>query len=114
MIVYVVFGGMLATTWVQIIKALLLIAGTILLSVLVLAHFHFSLASFFSATTHVTYHEKGREIVKNFLEPGLRYKPPYGPLDLISLGLALIFGTAGGEEVARVVVARSRGWSAVA
>ena len=43
MIVYVVFGGMLATTWVQIIKAILLMAGTILLSILVLAHFHFSL-----------------------------------------------------------------------
>src|ERR1039457_6841772 len=59
MIAYVVFGGMLATTWVQIIKACLLIAGTILLSVLVLAHFHFSLASFFDAVPHVTYHEKG-------------------------------------------------------
>ena len=34
-------------------------------------------------------------MVKDFLQPGLRYKPPYGPLDLISLGLALIFGTAG-------------------
>ena len=42
MIVYVVFGGMLATTWVQIIKAILLMAGTILLSILVMAHFHFS------------------------------------------------------------------------
>src|SRR5438309_3106548 len=41
MIVYVVFGGMLATTWVQIIKAILLMGGTILLSILVLGHFHF-------------------------------------------------------------------------
>src|SRR5512133_1668534 len=40
MVAYVVFGGMLATTWVQIIKAILLMAGTVLLSVLVLAHFH--------------------------------------------------------------------------
>src|SRR6478736_182438 len=46
MIIYVVFGGMLATTWVQIIKAILLIAGTILLSILVMAHFGFSFASF--------------------------------------------------------------------
>ena len=91
MVAYVVFGGMLATTWVQIIKAILLIAGTILLSVLVLAHFHFSLASFFDAVAHVK--SGGKEV--NFLEPGLRYKPPYGPIDLISLGLALIFGTAG-------------------
>src|SRR5213596_1586149 len=51
MIIYVVFGGMLATTWVQIIKALLLIAGTILLSLLVLAHFGWSLTSFFNAAT---------------------------------------------------------------
>ena len=49
MIVYVVFGGMLATTWVQIIKAILLMAGTILLSILVMAHFHFSFGQFFGA-----------------------------------------------------------------
>src|SRR5436305_1407637 len=91
MVAYVVFGGMLATTWVQIVKAILLIAGTILLSVLVLAHFHFSFGQFFDAIAHVR--DGGR--VVNYLEPGLRYKPPYGALDLISLGLALIFGTAG-------------------
>src|SRR6201993_1853083 len=95
MIIYVVFGGMLATTWVQIIKAILLMGGTILLSILVMAHFHFSFGAFFDAIGHVTYHEKGQEVVKDFLTPGLRYKPPYGALDLISLGLALIFGTAG-------------------
>ncbi len=96
MIVYVVFGGMLATTWVQIIKAILLMAGTLLLSILVMAHFHFSFGQFFGAIAHVTYHDaKGVVVVKDFLQPGLRYKPPYGPLDLISLGLALIFGTAG-------------------
>jgi cation/acetate symporter len=91
MVAYVVFGGMLATTWVQIIKAILLMGGTILLSILVLAHFHFSLGEFFTAVTQVN---DGGKVV-NFLSPGLRYKPPYGPLDLISLGLALIFGTAG-------------------
>src|SRR5208282_4585743 len=95
MIVYVVFGGMIATTWVQIIKAILLMAGTVLLSILVMSHFHFSFAAFFDAIGHVTYHDKGQEVVKDFLQPGLRYKPPYGPLELISLGLALIFGTAG-------------------
>src|SRR3974390_1015901 len=42
-LIYVVFGGMIATTWVQIVKAILLMSGTCLLSVLVLAHFHFSL-----------------------------------------------------------------------
>src|SRR6476659_4266467 len=51
MIVYVVFGGMIATTWVQIIKAILLMGGTILLSILVLAHFGFSFAAFFDAVT---------------------------------------------------------------
>src|SRR5512143_550099 len=69
MIVYVVFGGMLATTWVQIIKAILLIAGTVLLSILVLAHFHFSFAAFFDAIAHVTYHDKGEVVVKDFLQP---------------------------------------------
>ncbi len=96
MIVYVVFGGMLATTWVQIVKAVLLMAGTVLLSILVMAHFHFRFAEFFGAIGSVTYHDaKGAVVVKDFLTPGLRYKPPYGALDLISLGLALIFGTAG-------------------
>ena len=91
MVAYVVFGGMLATTWVQIIKAILLMAGTILLSILVMAHFHFSFGDFFTAVTKV----KDGDKVVNFLTPGLRYKPPYGALDLISLSLALIFGTAG-------------------
>src|SRR5579862_2404147 len=96
MIVYVVFGGMIATTWVQIIKAILLMAGTFLLSILVLGHFHFSFAQFFAAIGQVTYHDaKGVQVTKDFLQPGLRFKPPYGALDLISLGLALIFGTAG-------------------
>ncbi len=91
MVAYVVFGGMLATTWVQIVKAVLLIGGTFLLSILVLAHFHFSLNEFFTAITQV---KDGTKVV-NFLTPGLRYKPPYGALDLISLGLALVLGTAG-------------------
>jgi cation/acetate symporter len=95
MVVYVVFGGMLATTWVQITKAILLMGGTVLLSILVLAHFGFSFATFFDAVGHVTYTENGRSVVQDFLKPGLRFKPPYGPLDLISLGMALIFGTAG-------------------
>jgi cation/acetate symporter len=96
MIVYVVFGGMLATTWVQIIKAVLLMSGTILLSFLVLKHFGFSFGAFFNAVANVQYHDAaGNLVTQNFLTPGLRYKPPYGALDLISLGMALIFGTAG-------------------
>jgi cation/acetate symporter len=95
MVIYVVFGGMLATTWVQIVKAILLMGGTIVLSILVLAHFDFSFANFFDAVGRVSYTEGGKQVVQDFLQPGLRFKPPYGALDLISLGMALILGTAG-------------------
>jgi cation/acetate symporter len=70
-------------------------SGTLLLSVLVLAHFDFSFSKFFTAIGQVTYHENGVQVTKDFLQPGLRFKPPHGALDLISLSLALIFGTAG-------------------
>jgi len=95
MVIYVVFGGMLATTWVQIVKAVLLSTCTLILAVLVLGHFHFHGGEFFAAATQVAYHEKGQPVVRDFLLPGLRYKPPYGPLDLVSLGFSFIFGTAG-------------------
>jgi cation/acetate symporter len=97
MIVYVVFGGMLATTWVQIIKAILLMAGTLLLSILVLAHFGFSFGNFFDAISHVP-DKMSAGGTKNFLQPGLYYfgpNKPYGVIDLISLCMALVFGTAG-------------------
>ena len=54
MLAYVLFGGMLATTWVQIVKAVLLMSGTILLSILVMARFHFSIFEFFEAIAGVT------------------------------------------------------------
>jgi cation/acetate symporter len=93
MIVYVVFGGMLATTWVQIIKAILLMGGTILLSVLVMAKYGFSFTAFFDAISHVTSTgADGVQVTQDFFTPGLKFK---NPLELISLGLALIFGTAG-------------------
>ncbi len=95
MIVYVVFGGMLATTWVQIVKAVLLMSGTLLLSILVLAHFGFSLDSLFDAAGNVKVQVAGNETTQDFMTPGRYYRPPYGALDLISLGMALIFGTAG-------------------
>jgi cation/acetate symporter len=96
MIVYVVFGGMLATTWVQIIKAILLMAGTLLLSILVLAHFGFSFGNFFKAISQVTYHDKaGAVVMKDFLQPGHYYSGPTKVIDLISLCMALVFGTAG-------------------
>ena len=95
MMTYVVFGGMLATTWVQIVKAVLLLSCTVVIVTLVFAHFRFNLGSFFSAASQVTYHQQGQSVVMDFLRPGLRYAPPHGPLDLISLGLALLFGCAG-------------------
>jgi cation/acetate symporter len=97
MLVYVVFGGMLATTWVQIIKALLLIAGALLLSFLVLQFHEFSFTKFFNAVAHADY--GGTAEPKNLMEPGLKFgvaaAGPWGPLDLISLCLGLVLGTAG-------------------
>src|SRR5881227_2064371 len=84
MIAYVLFGGMLATTWVQIVKAALLLAGALLLVLLVLARFHFNPAALFAAAA-----SKYGEAVLN---PG---KLVSNPLDTISLGMALMFGTAG-------------------
>lgn len=98
MIVYVVFGGMLATTWVQIVKAVLLMLGTILLSFLVMAKFGFSFSTFFDAVYNITGTVKdaaGNTETLHFTQPGLRYNGRWGALDLISLGVALIFGTAG-------------------
>src|SRR5215218_7675847 len=86
MLVYVIFGGMLATTWVQIVKAVLLMGGTILLSILVLARFGFSLTEFFAAVAKVTgkYCEVGTlkdgacpggaaPVTRDFTQPGLYY-----------------------------------------
>ena len=95
MMIYVIVGGMLATTWVQIIKAILLSSCTVVLTVLVLGHYHFHLGDFFAAASQISYHEGGRLVIRDFLQPGLRYKPPYGPIDVVSLGFVLIFGTAG-------------------
>jgi cation/acetate symporter len=109
MLIYVIFGGMLATTWVQIVKAVLLMSGTILLSVLVLARFHFSVFEFFDAVSRVTgtfcadggavrfdaCPDGSFAIVRDFTQPGLYYHGRWGALSLMSLGIALIFGTAG-------------------
>ncbi|UXN66644.1 cation/acetate symporter ActP (plasmid) [Phyllobacterium sp. A18/5-2] len=86
MMLYVTFGGMLATTWVQITKAVLLLSGTVLMSFLILSHFGYSLNALFSAA--VAIHPKGVAI----MAPGGLVKDPVSAL---SLGLALIFGTAG-------------------
>ncbi len=93
MVVYVVFGGMLATTWVQIIKAILLMSGSILLSLLVMAQFGFDLGKFLGSLSSIeSTAPDGTKIVRDFLTPGLLFKNPW---DQISLGMALVFGTAG-------------------
>ena len=109
MVGYVVFGGMTATTWVQIIKAGLLMTGAALLSIMVAAKSGFSPLQFF---VDIATSEKIAEHVKllpiylkevqagtatadagqRFLEPGLFLT---NPLDQISLGMALVLGTAG-------------------
>ncbi|WP_188519699.1 cation acetate symporter [Alsobacter metallidurans] len=86
MIVYVTFGGMVATTWVQIIKACLLLAGASFMAMMVLAKFGFNPEALFSKAVEV--HPKKIAI----MEPGSLIS---NPLSAISLGLALMFGTAG-------------------
>ena len=97
MLVYVVFGGMLATTWVQIIKAILLMAGAFALSWMVLGKFNFSLSAFFDAVSQATY--GGTKAPVNLLDPGMAYgataKNPWGAWDFVSLALGLVLGTAG-------------------
>ena len=91
MLIYVLFGGMLATTWVQIIKAALLLAASIALSLLVLAHFGFSLFAFRDAAMSAS---AGGHTV-DLLHTGLFFSGPQGAFDVVSLGLALVLGTAG-------------------
>ncbi|MEU5437929.1 cation acetate symporter [Streptomyces sp. NPDC020719] len=90
MIVYVTIGGMKGTTWVQMVKAVLLIAGTILITFLILLKFHFNLSDLLGTAA------KNSGKGSAFLEPGLKYgKTGTSKLDFISLGLALVLGTAG-------------------
>jgi cation/acetate symporter len=98
MITYVVIGGMKGTTYVQIVKAFLLMLGAILMAVLVGVAFKFNLSTLLGAAA-----EKSGK-ADAFLEPGLRYgkdiagnvtASTISKLDLISLGAALVLGTAG-------------------
>ena len=84
MLLYVLFGGMIATTWVQIIKAGLLLLGATLLAVMVLAKFGFNPLTLFA--------EAKRQYGAGTLAPG---KLVENPLEAVSLGLALMLGTAG-------------------
>ncbi|GAA1380550.1 solute symporter family protein [Catellatospora chokoriensis] len=98
MIVYVTVGGMKGTTYVQIVKAFLLMVGAALMTVLVLAAFKFDLSGLLGEAAA----KSGKGAA--FLEPGLRYGKEvagdaaqtfYNKMDLLSLGIALVLGTAG-------------------
>ncbi|MFJ9813516.1 cation acetate symporter [Streptomyces sp. NPDC101158] len=90
MIVYVTIGGMKGTTWVQMVKAVLLIAGALLMTFLVLLEFDFNISDLLGAAADRS--TKGAA----FLEPGLKYGASgTSKLDFISLGIALVLGTAG-------------------
>ena len=86
MVLYVLFGGMLATTWVQIIKAVMLLSGATFMAIMVLKMANFSPEVMFTKAVEV--HAKGDAI----MQPGGLVK---NPIDALSLGLALMFGTAG-------------------
>ncbi len=86
MCLYVLFGGMLATTWVQIIKAVLLLSGASFMALMVMKHVSFDFNTLFSEAIKV--HPKGEAI----MSPG---RPGQGPDLGLLLGLALMFGTAG-------------------
>ena len=93
MIFYVTVGGMKGTTWVQIVKAVLLMTGTSLVTILVMIKFGGSVSALLGDAA--TASGKGQA----FLEPGLRFGTEAqgiaGKLDLVSLGIALVLGTAG-------------------
>src|SRR4051812_9595678 len=84
MLAYVLFGGMIATTWVQITKAILLLFGVTLLTILVLSRFHFSPGALYGAVA--------AQYGQSALEPGGLVTDP---VDAVSLGLALMFGLLG-------------------
>jgi cation/acetate symporter len=106
MLLYVLFGGMVATTWVQIIKAVLLVAASLIIVLLVWTPYGFSLPGFLKDVVgdpkvqarvaallgDASKNMSASELGQRFLEPGLYFK---APIDQISLGMALVFGTAG-------------------
>ncbi|KMS88687.1 MULTISPECIES: cation acetate symporter [Streptomyces] len=90
MVIYVSLGGMRATTWIQIVKAVLLLSGTVVLTVLVLLRFHGDVDRLLLTAAERSGHGRA------FLAPGLKYGGDWNArLDFISLGLALVLGTAG-------------------
>ncbi|USZ15823.1 cation acetate symporter [Moraxella sp. FZLJ2107] len=94
MMAYVMFGGMLATTWVQIIKAVMLLSGATFMAFMVMNHVGFSFSGMFAQSIEVfsNVHNISVEEASKIMGPTSLVKTP---LDAISLGLALMFGTAG-------------------
>lgn len=94
MMAYVIFGGMLATTWVQIIKAVMLLSGATFMAFMVMNHVGFSFSEMFSKSIDVfaQVHSQTTEEAQKIMGPTSLVKTP---IDAISLGLALMFGTAG-------------------
>ena len=101
MMIYVLFGGMTATTWVQIIKAVLLLSGVTFMAFMVMANFGFSFEALFAAGVKVKTQlainggktaEDAATIGQAIMGPGGFIKDP---ISAISFGLALMFGTAG-------------------
>ena len=96
MIIYVTFGGMVATTWVQIIKACLLLGGATFMAFMVMKHFNFSPEAMFAKAVEV--HPKTAKDGVAGANPAAIMGPGSlisNPISAISLGLALMFGTAG-------------------
>jgi cation/acetate symporter len=90
MVVYVTVGGMKATTWIQIVKCVLLLSGTLGLCVLVLIRFHGDLGALAGSAA------RGSGFGDRYLQPGLRYgSSDTDRLDFVSLGIALVLGTGG-------------------
>lgn len=94
MMAYVIFGGMLATTWVQIIKAVLLLSGATFMAYMVLSSVGFSFSNMFTKSIEVYGQVRSIsfEDASKIMGPGSLAQ---NPIDALSLGLALMFGTAG-------------------
>jgi cation/acetate symporter len=101
MMVYVIFGGMTATTWVQIIKACMLLSGVTFMAFMVLAQFNFSPEALFAKGVEVkaAIAMAGGATAEEAAKKGLSIMSPGGfikdPISAISFGMALMFGTAG-------------------
>ena len=97
MIVYVLIGGMTGTTWVQIIKAVLLITGAAIMTALVLAKFGLNFSELLGKAQDMVHQATTKGVSgRDVLAPGAKYgTSTTSKIDLLSLGVALVLGTAG-------------------